>query len=222
MRPFTPLLLLIALLAAPASALAQDAAVVAHVGTQGLGAGVVFGLTPTINARGSFGVIPLEPTLTVDEVDFTADFPTFIRATLDFYPSPFFFLSAGGLFVNRGGEILVTGELTEPREFGSGGTTYTPQEVGTLTGAFTLRGAMPYLGIGFGNPLGRRVGMMFDLGVGIGDVPTVDLEATGPAAGDPAFADALEAEEAEFEENIPGLLRYFPILSLAVSFRMGG
>jgi hypothetical protein len=81
---------------------------------------------------------------------------------------------------------------------------------------------MPYLGIGFGNPLGRRIGMMFDLGVGIGDVPTVDLEATGPIAGDPAFADDLEAEEAEFEENIPGLLRYFPILSLAVSFRLGG
>jgi hypothetical protein len=220
MRPFAPPLLLIALLAAPASALAQDAAVVAHVGTQGLGAGVVFGLTPTINARASFGVIPLEPTLTVDEVDFTADFPTFIRATLDFYPSPFFFLSAGGLFVNRGGEILVTGEFTEPREFGS--TTYTPQEVGTLPGTFTLKGAMPYLGIGFGNPLGRRIGMMFDLGVGIGDVPTVDLEATGPIAGDPAFADDLEAEEAEFEENIPGLLRYFPILSLAVSFRLGG
>jgi hypothetical protein len=216
------LLLLIALLAAPASALAQDAAVVAHAGTQGLGAGVVFGLTPTINARGSFGVLPLEPTLTVDEVDFTADFPTFIRATLDFYPSPFFFLSAGGLFVNRGGEILVIGELTGPREFGRGGTTYTPQEVGTLPGTFTLKGAMPYLGIGFGNPLGRRIGMMFDLGVGIGDAPTVELEATGPIAGDPAFADDLEAEEAEFEENIPGLLRYFPILSLAVSFRLGG
>jgi hypothetical protein len=220
MRPFTPLLLLIALAVAPASAPAQDVAVVAHAGTQGLGGGIIFGLTPTINARGTFGVIPTEPTFTVDEVDFAGDFPTLIRATLDFYPSPFFFLSAGGLFVNRGGDILVTGEFTEPREFGS--TTYTPEEVGTLPGTFTLKGAMPYLGIGFGNPLGRRIGMMFDLGVGIGDVPTVELEATGPIAGDPAFVDDLEAEEAEFEENIPGLLRYFPILSLAVSFRLGG
>jgi hypothetical protein len=198
----------------------QGLAVQAFVGTQGLGAGVAVGLTPKLVARGSYGVIPTDPELTVDEFDFTIDFPSFMRATIDFYPTGFFFLSAGGLFVSRGGEIQVHAEVTGP--VGIGGTTYSAAEVGTLDGTFGLSGSMPYLGLGFGNPVGRRVGLVFDLGVGIGSAPTVGLASTGSLASDPTFQARLREEEIEIAADIPEMLKYYPIVSLSLSISLGG
>jgi len=186
----------------------------------GLGGSVIVGVMPSLNVRGSFGLIPLEPDLTVDDVDFTVDFPSFIKATVDYYPTGFFYLSGGGLFVTKSGDVTVEGQFNGSQEFGD--NTYTASEVGTLTGAFSLSSAMPYLGVGFGNPIGRRVGFMLDLGVGFGSVPTVDLGATGPIAGDPTFRADLNAREAEFEADIPELLKYYPIASLSVSVGLGG
>lgn len=203
-----------------APAAGQGLAVQAFAGSQGLGAGVAVGLTPRIIARGSYGVIPGEPEVTTEEVDFRLDPPSIMRATLDFYPTGFFFLSAGGLFIGNGGDIPVRGEVTGSVEFD--GNTYSAAEVGTLTGAFGFRGAMPYVGIGFGNPLGRRVGLLFDLGVGIGAVPTVSVDGDGTLAGDPGFEAALRAEEAAFAAGIPDWVKYYPIVSLSLSIGLGG
>ena len=213
-------LLLIGALFAPVAASAQGLAIAGHAGTLGLGGSVILGLSPRLNVRGTFGVVPTEPEFTVDGVDFTVDFPTFLRATVDFYPTGFFHLSAGGLFVSDDGDIKVVGEFTGTQDFG--GTTYAAADVGNLTGSFAFNNAMPYLGIGFGNPVGRRIGLSLDLGVGFGDVPTVDLGATGLIANDPTFTNDLNTRESEFEQDIPELLHYYPVATLSVSIGLGG
>jgi hypothetical protein len=219
MRRFLALATAIALLA-PLGVSAQSFAVAAHVGTLGLGGSVIYGLTPSLNVRGTIGFIPTEPEFTVEEVDFNADFPTFLRATVDYYPLGFLYLSGGGLFLTNGGNTVVEGQLAEPTEFG--GTVYDPAQVGTLRGDFGLSGAMPYLGIGLGNPIGSRIGFALDLGVGFGGEPTVDLSASGPIASDPTFQNDLEAEERDFEDDIPPLIRSYPVLSIAISVGIGG
>lgn len=208
------------LLFTPQHAFAQNLAVAAHAGSLGLGGSVIVGLTPNLNARGTVGFIPIEPELTEEDIDYTASFPTFLRATVDFYPVGFFYLSGGGLFLTGGGDITVEGQPAGDTEIG--GTLYTPAEVGTLTGAFSLSSAMPYLGVGFGNPAGSGIGFQLDLGVGFGSVPTVDLSATGTLASDPTFLSELEAEERNIEDEIPSLLQYYPVASISVSFGFGG
>lgn len=219
MRRLFAILFVMSLLA-PLGASAQQFAVAGHAGTLGLGVSGIVGLTPKVNVRASLGLIPTEPDFTVDDVDFTVDVPAFLRTTVDFYPVGWFYLSGGGLFVTRGGDINVNGEFQGSQDFG--GTTYTSAEVGTLTGVFSLSGAMPYLGIGFGNPIGRRIGFSMDLGVGFGSVPTVELGATGPIASDPTFQSGLNDREEEIRQEIPELLQYYPVFSLSLSVGFGG
>jgi hypothetical protein len=219
MRRFLVVLLASALFA-PTPASAQNFAVAAHVGTLGLGGSVILGLTPRINARGTFGLIPTEPDFTVDDVDFSANFPNFMRVTADFYPVGFMYLSGGVLFVTNGGDTDVEGQFSGTQEFG--GNTYTAADVGTLTGTFSLSGTMPYVGIGFGNPVGRRFGPSLDLGVGFGSTPEVALGATGPIASDPTFINDLNERETEIQDDIPQLLKYYPVASLAISIGFGG
>jgi len=212
--------LLAAAAVTPATAQAQGFAVAAQGGTLGLGGSVIVGLTPRVNARGTFGFIPVKPGITVDDVDFTPDFPSFARATIDFYPIGFMYLSGGGLLLTKSGDVTVEGTFSGTQEFG--GNTYTAAEVGTLTGVFSLSSFMPYLGIGFGNPIGKRIGFGLDLGVGFGSEPEVGLSATGPIASDATFQADLNDREAEIQNDIPTLLKYYPVASLYLSFGFGG
>ena len=212
-------LLVVAALVVPAAASAQFAAGV-HAGTLGLGVSATLGLSPRINARGAFGVIPGEPEFDIDDVGFAIDFPPLFRATLDFYPTGFFYLSGGALFVGSGGEIVGVGTPTGTVEIG--GVPYPAADVGTLDGTITLSSAMPYLGIGFGNPLGGKIGLQFDLGVGLGGTPTIDLGATGLLGNDPDFLNDLAAEETEIQDEHMDWFQYYPVLSLALSIGLGG
>lgn len=212
--------LTVAALLGPAAVSAQSFAVGAHAGSLGLGGSVAVGVMPNLNLRGSFGVIPIEPDLSADDIDFTVDFPSFIKATADFYPTGFFYLSGGGLFITRSGDTNVEGEFTGTQDFG--GNTYTAAEVGTLTGVFSMSSAMPYLGIGFGNPIGHRIGFALDLGVGFGSKPTVDLGATGPIAADATFQADLNDREAEIQADIPEMLKYYPVATISLSVGLGG
>lgn len=219
MRRVLPAVLVFGLLT-PMAVSAQSFAVAAHAGSMGLGASAIVGVMPSLNVRGSFGLIPYKPDLTIDDVDFKVDFPSFIRLTADYYPTGFFYLSAGGLFVTSSGDTKVEGEFSGSQDFG--GNTYTAAEVGKLTGVFSLSSAMPYLGIGLGsNPVGRRIGFGLDLGVGFGSVPTVDLRATGPVANDPTFQSDLSQREGEIQNDIPELLRYYPVASVYLSIGFG-
>ena len=63
--------------------------------------------------------------------------------------------------------------------------------------------------------------MNFDAGVGFGSRPTVELTAESPLNDDPIvgpiFRDDLQQQEADFEANIPDVLRYYPVLSISIS-----
>jgi hypothetical protein len=63
----------------------QDFAIAAQAGTTGLGGGVVLSLTPRVNIRTMFGVIPTEPPADIDGIDFTLELPSFLLTTVDLY-----------------------------------------------------------------------------------------------------------------------------------------
>jgi hypothetical protein len=106
-----------------------------------------------------------------------------------------------------------------PTDFG--GVSYTGSANDRLIGSFSLKRFQPCLRIGIGNPIGKRIGINFDAGVGFGSRPTVTVAAKGPLAEDPltgpVFLAQVGQEVADIEADIPDLLKYYPVLSLSVS-----
>lgn len=197
---------------------AQGFAISAHAGTTGAGGGVVLGLTPKINLRAMYGVVPRDPAITVDDVSFDLDLPSFLLTTVDLYALGGLHLSAGGLLITNEGKLNVVGTF-EGVSVDFAGTSYTGGATDELRGTFALKKFQPYLGIGLGNPIGKKIGIHFDAGVGFGTLPTVELTATGPLADDPiagpTYLANIERQEDQFD--IPDLLRYYPVLSLSIS-----
>lgn len=200
---------------------AQGFAISGQVGTTGVGGGVVLGVTSRINVRAMYGVVPGNPSVDVELVNFDLDFPSFLLTTVDLYLLGALHVSAGGLLITNSGDLNVVGTF-DGIQVDFAGTTYTGSINDRLLGTFSLKSFQPYLGIGIGNPVGKRISINFDAGVGFGEQPTVELTAEGPLANapapaGPAFLADLEQQEADFEANIPDVLRYYPVLSISVS-----
>jgi hypothetical protein len=219
MRRILPCLLAAILL--PQGLSGQGFAIAGQLGSTGIGGSAVFGVNPKLNLRGSVGFIPTDFSTEIEGIDFSVEAPTFLRGTVDLYPTGgIFYLSGGFLYLTDSGDVTVTGTLVDvSKEFGD--DEYLASEVGDLRGAFTLKDFQPYVGIGFGNPVGRALGLNVDLGIAFGEVPNVNLSATGPIQNDPEFQADLRAEEQDIQDEIPDWAKYYPVLSLSLSIGFG-
>ena len=209
MNKLLPFLVVAALLASPLCAQGQGIAVTGQAGTLGVGGGVVLGLFNRIHIRGTVDFFPYEPVVDISDITFEFKLPTSVRLLVDLYPLGGFRLT-GGVLIQ--GDVNVTGE-PGPQEIG--GTMYTSAEVGTLTGNMSFDTAL-YGGIGFGNPIGKSLGISLDLGIGVRSEPVVTLDATGTAANDQTFRMNLIQEQSDIQDDVE-LLRYYPVISLAIS-----
>lgn len=208
------------LILAPAPAHAQGFAISAHAGTIGVGGGVILGVAPKLNLRVMFGSIPGDPEVEIEGVDWAFDLPTFILTTVDFYPMSGFHLSVGGLIISNGGDIDAVGTAAgRTEEFG--GTNYTFTAEDRLVSTFSLKSVQPYAGIGFGNGIGKRVGINLDVGLGFGEKPTVTVTPEGPLADDPIagaqFLSDVQAEIQDIEDAVPEYFKFYPVIALSVS-----
>lgn len=210
MKRLLPFLAVAALLASPPSAQAQGFAITGQAGTLGVGGGVVIGLTDKLHLRGTFDYAPFEPEVDFSDIPYDVELPTSFRALVDLYPGGGIRLT-GGILIQ--GDVNVTGDFVGTVEVG--GTTYTDTEVSTLTGNMSFDTAL-YGGIGFGNPIGKTVGISLDLGLGVRSEPVVTLLATGTATNDPTFQAELRQEEMDIQKDA-NLLRYYPVISLSIS-----
>lgn len=215
MKQLLPFLAVGALLAGPPGAHGQGRgfAVTGQAGTLGVGGGVVLGLAPKIQIRTTLDFFPFEPEVDFSDITFDVELPTSVRLLVDLYP-------VGGFRFTGG--ILIQGDVNVTAAPGAqeiGGTNYTSAEVGALTGNMSFNTAF-YGGIGFGNPLGKLVGISLDLGVGVRSEPDVTLSATGTAANNPTFQTDLRQEESDIQDDA-NLLRYYPVISLAISIGLG-
>ena len=164
--------------------------------------------------RGGVGISPYEPSMTFSDLDVSLKLHTVYNVGIDLYLNGAVRLGGGILF--RSGDPEVTGEFTAPQDIG--GTTFTPQQLGTLRGVLDSKDRAPYLLIGFGRHTARGVGLFLDLGVPFVGDPTVRLSASGGSLSDDAdpLMTALRQEAAEFESDMRGYLKVWPILSLGI------
>lgn len=185
------------------------------VGTLGLGVDLTGRVNNWFSVRGSVNAYDLTKTYSDTDIDYDADATLGAYGVLlDFHPFRGNFRLTAGYMKNRN-QIDLEAVPTADVEIGD--TTYTPAEVGTLTGGVQFEDSAAYFGLGFGSAAKGpgRVRFVLDVGAlmqGAGDVTIAS--STGLVSG----AD-LAKEEAEIEDDISSV-SFWPVLAFGISFRL--
>jgi len=152
------------------------------------------------------------------DIDYEADVTLASLGTLvDYHPFRGGFRLSGGLRFNFN-QADLDGTPTEDIDIGD--DTFSPDEVGTLTGDASFNVLAPYLGIGYGATLLEgSLSIGFDLGVMYQGQADVDLDAESGLLADSAILEAnLAIEEAEVEDDLEDFV-IFPVAGLAIIYR---
>ncbi len=207
-------------LATPAHAQASDGGfqVGLTAGTLGIGPEVGY-RGPGFGVRGSATFFGLSRNIESDGVDYDGDLR--LRSyggTFDLYPF------GGGFRVSAGARInnnRIDLEATPTTNVEIGEDTFTPAEIGILTGRVEANRFAPMLTIGYGGGLSPGVKFGIDAGAMFQGSPEVtELQATGSLANNAAFIAELERERQEVEEDISGF-KVYPVLQLSLSYLFG-
>lgn len=138
-----------------------------------------------------------------------------ISVAVDFHPLTTALRLTGGLLRNDNRLEAVSrpsGNVT------IGGDTYTPAEIGTLTGRIGFDDTALFAGVGWDWSKRKRLGMSLDIGIVDQGAPSVRLRGSGTALGDPMFQDDIAAEEAELAAELDDL-DLLPYLTLGLVIR---
>ncbi|MFC1660059.1 hypothetical protein ACFL3S_01155 [Gemmatimonadota bacterium] len=218
MRKSLALATLLGLLSTPQTLLGQGAAIGVRAGTLGLGGELALGLTDYVVLRGGYGWFPLEFEGTYDDVDYTVSPPNSIGTVgIDLYPGGGSFRLMGGIMFRKGDVTMETGELADLGEIGD-----TEYDVpGTLLGTLVTKTTAPFAGIGFGRHTRAGFGLSMEFGVAFVGEPEVELEASGPITSVPGFQEELQKEAGYLEEDLGGILKFWPIVSIGMKIPLG-
>lgn len=197
--------------------MAQDVSIGLVGSTLGGGVEATTSLTNNLNVRGLVTGFNYSKSTTESDISYDGDLKMLgAGAMLDYYPfESGVRLSVGGIY--NGTKLSLTGTPASGSTYEINGITYSAAEVGTLTGKVEYGKVMPYIGIGFANPL---KGSAFTVGMDIGALfgtPETSLEATGAAA-NPALAADIEQERQELKKSAGDLTAY-PYIAISLSYR---
>ena len=212
---FARLLALSGLLLA-GNAAAEGFALGVKAGTLGAGVEGTFGLSPRFSVRLGANSFTYAYDETASGIQYDADLDLKSGALLlDWHPFRGVFRISAGYMYNKNA-LHLTATPTQDQQIG--GQTYTPAEIGTLTGDMTFKKGVPYAGFGWGNAArGRGFGFSLEIGAMLQGSPEVTLRGDGGLAGDPAFEDDLRQEEQQIEEDLKEF-KVYPVISLGLSF----
>ncbi|MFC1637046.1 hypothetical protein ACFL5Z_19670 [Planctomycetota bacterium] len=193
-------------------------AIGAKAGTLGIGGELTKKVATDINIRVGFNM--LDYSFDDDIADIEYDIGLDLRslsALVDWHIFDGPFRITGGV-LSMGNQFDLDALINQNITIGD--NTYTPAEVGRLSGRVDIEGAAPYIGIGWGNPVGRgrRWGFYSDFGVAFASSPDVVLRATGTMAGNPAFQADLAKEAQDIKDDLEDL-EVYPVLSAGLYFR---
>lgn len=215
----TAILLLILSVLLSCGAGCQDSgkyAVSGKVSTLGLGGEFTTGVTSNVNARVGLNMLDFdidEEEIEDIEYDIELDFSSF-SALADWYVFNGSFRISGGV-ISMDHEINLDASPSDEIDIGEG--TYSPADIGTLSGCVEIDDVAPYVGIGWGNPLtsNRRWGFTCDFGVAFTSSPDVKLTATGAVAG---LAEDLAKEIKDIEDDVDKFELY-PVIAVSFFYR---
>ena len=206
------------LLALPAStAFAEGHAVGLKVGAFGLGAEYTHELTERIAVRGALYGSRLGFDAEESGIDYEADVVwDSLTAGIDFHPLKSALRLSLGIMKNDNALDLLSRPTTNQT---IGDTTYTPAQIGTLTGSIGFDDTATYAGVGWDWSRDARVfGMSLDIGVVDQGKPVVTLRGSGTLLGSSAFQQDINTEAVELAGEASDL-DLVPFLSVGFQFR---
>ena len=135
-----------------------------QVGTTGLGPAIAFQMAETTSLRIGAFFLSLEMEEKVDTITYDLDVSLkWMPVLIDWNPGGSIFRMSGGLLFNGSS---ASASYVPDFSVEIGGHTYTPDDVGEVTGKIKMQPVSPYLGIGLGNLAGNNSGVRFILDAG--------------------------------------------------------
>jgi hypothetical protein len=196
-----------------------------RAGTLGAGAELAIGLTEKLNLR--LGYSLFDYSTTIEDTDVTYDAELQLRnpsALLAWHPfSGGFHFSVGA--VGASTKVIGTGVPTGTT-YVINGNTYNASQIGTVDATIEAGNSIaPYVGIGWGNPVGPtgRWTLMLDVGaVYYGSKPDVTVVATCGATLPAQLCTRLQADVAAERQDLvdqTDMLTWYPVLNLGLAFK---
>lgn len=211
----------VAALAASMPAHAQTGG--AHVGvtggTLGIGPELGYRFSGSFGVRGSATFLGLNREVETDNVDYDGDLRLrSFGGTVDVYPF------GGGFRVSAGGRVnrnRIDLEARPTADVRIGNLTFTPAQIGILTGDVEANKFAPLITIGWGGGLSNGLKFGIDAGAMFQGSPRVSqLRSTGSFANNAIFQTALELERREIEDDIRRF-KVYPVLQASLSYMFG-
>ena len=187
------------------------------VGTTGVGVEAGYDIGEMFGVRATGNFLPISHSITPSNITYDGDLRLLTLGLLgDAYLFNAGFRLTAGAFYDRN-RLNITG--TPNGAVTVGNTSYSPGQLGTLSGRVDFREVAPYAGLGYASNRGGH-GWAFtaDAGVMFAGAPRVTLASNGPATLIPGFAANLETERQKIENDIDWL-RYTPMVRLGVLYR---
>jgi len=210
-----------AIVALPGALTAQGFGVAARAGTLGLGAEAAVGLSDALVLRGGLGLMPLEPSATIDDIDFTLTLPeTWFNVGADLYLSGSVRIGGGMMF--KPDDPTLVAEITGTQTITIGDQTYSASELVQVDGILDSKDQAPYVLIGFGKHTKSGIGLFLDLGAAFIGEPTVSLTASGPVANEASVQAELRKQETNIENDLGTYLKVWPIINIGLKIGVGG
>jgi hypothetical protein len=190
-----------------------------NAGTTGGGVQIEARFGPIFVLRGGVETLGYDFDASYDDIDYGGrfDFDT-VSGFVDLHPLANAFTISGGAYI---GPRSIGLKATPSSPVTLGGQTFTPGQVGTLTGEIKLKDVAPYLGLGFDNTFtgSGRWGVRATAGVAWSDQPEVSLDSSGGTlSNDPAFRARL-AQEAESIQSDAEHYGLFPVVQIGLNYR---
>ncbi len=215
-------------------------AIQVKVGLGGFGIDIATPVTSRLNLRGGATFLSYNPNLTIDGETILGDIQLkSVSENFDFFPFGNRFRISPGVVFYNGNHISATTSVPGGQSFTLNDVQYLSSPSDPIRGTFGLsfgNQLAPSLTMGFGNMIPRNGGhwsVPFEIGAEyLGKKPVIALSLGGTAcqmstapsncssvASDPTTQQNVLAEQADLNSDIPSALRFFPIVSIGVSYR---
>lgn len=215
---FAVMIVLLCMGASSQSAAANDLSTGVKISTLGPGLEIQEKISSMLGVRVGVNYLPFSTSFTIEDVKYKTEFSwKSVSLLADFYPFSGIFRLTGGGFYN-GNNVEISATPSEPVKIGN--TTYTPAEIGSITGSVDFKKIVPYAGLGWsgGHASSGEWTMSLDLGVMFQGSPSVNnLTASGLLGSDPSFNANLDAERNDIKDEMDSY-QYYPVVALALGY----
>jgi hypothetical protein len=219
----------------------STAAIQIKLGVAGPGLDVAVPVAGRMNLRAGGSFFSYNPNLVEDGINVIGNIQLrSASANVDFFPFGNAFRISPGVVFYNGNQISAVASVAAGQTFTLNNVTYYSSAAAPVAGTFGLsfgKKVAPSLTMGFGNMIPRKGGhwsVPVEIGAEyIGTAPQISLALSGtacqgsattncaPIASNPATQQNLVAEQASLNSNIPSQLRFYPILSIGLSYKFG-